>query len=167
MKWLLIPALLFSVAAMGQTIYVVRHGEKAVVAADATAKEKSDPPLSEAGLQRADRLAGLLKDQPVTEIWSTPYLRTRATVGKVSEQSGIQVQNYSPRPDSTQALVQRLKGLSKGVIVIAGHSNTVDDIVNSITGQSAIPGDLDESEYDNLFVLRKEGGGFVLERRKY
>jgi len=167
MKWLLFPVLLIAGTLSAQTIYVVRHGEKAVPAADATAKEKSDPPLSEAGLQRADRLALLLNQQPVTEIWSTPYIRTRATVAKLSERWQVPVQTYQPHPDSTRQMLRHVLQRADGVVVIAGHSNTVDDIVNSITGEASLPGDLDESEYDNLFVLRKEGGKFVLERRKY
>lgn len=167
MKWILALALFFTVEAGAQTIYVVRHGEKAVVAPDASMKEKSDPPLSEEGLQRAIRLAGILKGEKVSEIWSTPYQRTRLTVAKVAEQAGVAIQDYKPRPDSTNALIQRVTSLNEGVVVIAGHSNTVDDIVNAITGQNSIPGDLDESIYDNLFILRKENGKFVLETRKY
>lgn len=167
MKWFLLVFLFVSASVQAQTFIVVRHGEKAVVAADATAREKSDPPLSEAGLKRAERLANLLADEPIVEIWSTNYKRTQSTVAVVAENAGVRIQIYSSKPDSTAALIQRIKGFSEGVFVIAGHSNTLDDIVNFITGEIIIPADLDESEYDNLFVLRKEGEKFVLERRKY
>lgn len=167
MKWTLLLFLLISSGLQAQTFIVVRHGEKAVVATDATSMEKSDPPLSEAGMQRAERLATILKDQPIVEIWSTPYRRTQATVAVVAENAGVQIQKYSPRADSTAALIKRIKEFDEGVFLIAGHSNTLDDIVNSITGETTIPGDLDESDYGNLFFLRKEGEKFVLERKRY
>ncbi len=162
--------LLFCLAAFSaraQTIYVVRHAEKQVVAADADQMMQRDPDLSEAGMQRAARLAELLKGTSMSAIYSTAYRRTRATVAKVAEQSGLEIQIYSPRPDSTQKLVEALRSLHTGTVLITGHSNTVDDIVNGITGEKSIPGDLDESEYDNLFVLRKEAGKWVFERRKF
>jgi hypothetical protein len=88
-------------------------------------------------------------------------------VAKVAEQSGLEVQIYSPRTDSTKKLIESMRALNAGTVLITGHSNTVDDIVNGITGEGHIPGDLDESEYDNLFVLRKEGGKWIFERRKF
>ncbi len=154
-------------SAHAQTIYVVRHAEKQVVAADADQMMQRDPELSELGMQRAVRLAELLKAVPVSAIYSTPFRRTKATVAKVAEQSGLEVQIYSPRADSTRKLIENMRALNAGTILITGHSNTVDDIVNGITGESHIPGDLDESEYDNLFVLRKEAGKWIFERRKF
>ena len=73
------------------------------------------------------------------------------------------VQSYSPRADSTDALLRRLARLPAGTVLIAGHSNTVDDLVNGLTGENSIPGDLDESRYGDLFILRKKDGKFILE----
>ena len=61
------------------------------------------------------------------------------------------------------ALIHRLAQLPSGTVLIAGHSNTVDDLVNGLTGEKTIPGDLDESRYGDLFILRKKDGKFVLE----
>jgi hypothetical protein len=48
-----------------------------------------------------------------------------------------------------------------------GHSNTVDDIVNALTGEKSIPGDLQDSEYDNLFVVTYKGKKATFERLKF
>ncbi len=166
-KYLVMLAVLLSYEAQSQVIYVVRHAEKATVAADAPAREKANPNLSEQGLARAQKLGELLKDIKFEQIWSTGYLRTQQTVTPLATANQVPIQVYHPHPDSTRAFVLKLASSLRGTAIIAGHSNTVDDIVNIIAGQQLIEGDLDESVYDNLFILRKEGEKFVFELRKY
>jgi phosphohistidine phosphatase SixA len=55
----------------------------------------------------------------------------------------------------------------KGDILIVGHSNTVDDIVNKLSGRKDVPADLKDSEYDNLFILKGKSGKLQFTRRKY
>jgi len=59
-----------------------------------------------------------------------------------------------------------LKALKKNTLIV-GHSNTVDDIVNGLTGSRAVPGDLQDSEYNNLFVIRVLRKKVSFERKKY
>src|SRR5215207_5574089 len=110
----------------------------------------TDPPLAETGKLRAQALKELLKNEKIGHIFSTNTLRTRSTVEPLSQYLNIPVQVYNPRPDSV--FIQQLKGLKKDVLIV-GHSNTVDDIVNMLTGQQTIPKDLKDSEYDNLFIV--------------
>lgn len=164
-----IPSLLVLIllCSCSRTIYVVRHAEKAVVPASADRMMASDPPLSTAGEQRAEALKSLLANNNIREIYSTPYKRTVATVTPLSNATGVAIVNYSPRPDSTNAMISRVLAGKKGNVVIAGHSNTVDDIVNGIAGKSVIGGDLPDSVYNALFILRVKGRNVKYERKNY
>lgn len=132
--------------------YVVRHAEKAT----ATANMSSDVELSEAGKARAIALSDKLRNKKVASIYSTNTKRTRNTAEPLRALLGIETQTYGPFPDSN--FIKKLKNLDRNTLIV-GHSNTVDDIVNGLSGQRSIPGDLDESEYDNLFVIRSSRSG--------
>lgn len=155
--WALLPALLLT--ACSHTYYVVRHAEKA----PATSMT-SDVPLSPAGQDRAAALKNTLKGKHIVYIYSTNTTRTLETVKPTAEYIHRLVQIYGPVPDS--AFMARLKSLHRNTLIV-GHSNTVDDIVNGLTGERSIPGDLADSEYDNLFKITVKGKKVRLERLKY
>ena len=69
--------------------------------------------------------------------------------------------------DTLDKFIARLKEIKKGNVLVIGHSNTVDDIVNKLCGQIKITGDLKENEYDNLFIVRRSGTKFRFQRKKY
>lgn len=143
------------------TYYIVRHAEKA----DATANMSSDVPLSAAGEQRAENLKTLLQGKSFAAIFSTPYMRTQSTAKPLSEAEGVSIQLYSPR-DTVDKFIDRVKKIQKGDVLLVGHSNTVDDLVNKIMGQSLLT-DLAETEYDNLFIIKRKGKKYGFERKKY
>jgi broad specificity phosphatase PhoE len=143
-----------------QKIFVVRHAEKAV--ADPTMS--SDVPLSEKGKQRAEALKELLAKENIQVIYSTNTTRTKTTGQPTADLFGITIQTYGPRPDSAFAATVRASG--KNVLIIA-HSNTIDEAVNLLMGETKVSGDLDEKEYNNLFVITKDGDKLDFERRNY
>ena len=49
--------------------------------------------------------------------------------------------------------------------MIAGHSNTIPRMVNALTGLPL--GDLDEADYDNLFVVLHDGTDGRLIRSRF
>ena len=77
------------------------------------------------------------------------------------------IQIYSSKPDSMDAFIQKLKTIRKGNVLVVGHSNTVDDLANKLSGKTVVPGDLKDNEYDNLFVIKRKGKGFVFKGEKY
>jgi phosphohistidine phosphatase SixA len=77
------------------------------------------------------------------------------------------VRLYSSKPDSLDAFIQQIKNIHRGDVLIVGHSNTVDDIVNKLAGRIMVPGDLKDSEYDNLFILKRKGSRYEFKREKY
>ena len=144
-----------------QTFYVVRHAEKA---AQPTGNMMStDVPLSEAGKQRAERLKELLKDKKIGIIYSTNTIRTRTTAEPTAGYFNLSTNVYGPRPDS--AFIRLLTSKKENTLIV-GHSNTVDDIVNMLYGEKKLT-DLDESVYDNLFIIKRKGRNFSFRNDKF
>ncbi|MCC7402705.1 MAG: histidine phosphatase family protein [Chitinophagaceae bacterium] len=160
MKHILI-FLLILLTSCSHTYYIVRHAEKAEVPPGTANK---DIPLSGRGLSRALALRDLLKHKNIHYVFSTDYNRTRATVQPVADYFHLPVELYGPAPD--EAFISKLKAIRKNV-VIAGHSNTVDDIVDMICGKKRVGGDLDESEFDNLFIVKKRGKRYIFKKEHY
>lgn len=140
------------------TYYVVRHGEKE------TNTVTSDVALSEAGKQRAEALKEILKNENIKFIYSTNYIRTRATVQPLSDAINIPVQIYNPTDTS---FISTIKNLERGNVLIVGHSNTVDDLVNRLLGTKQIASDLQDSEYGDLFVVKRKKGKYSFERKRF
>lgn len=156
--FLLVPALLLT--ACSHTYYVVRHVEKLAQGQNMS----SDVPLSEAGKQRAEALKVLLIGKGIGHIYSTNTIRTMSSAKPTADYFHLTIQHYGPRPDPL--FIDSLRKLKKNALIV-GHSNTVDDIVNGLTGTTNVPGDLQDSEYDNLFVIKVKGKKVTFERKKY
>src|SRR5688500_4696377 len=111
------------------TYYVVRHAEKeAGTTMTATTIRTSDVPLSPEGERRAEALKKLLNNKSVDQIASTNTIRTKTTVEPYSKAVDKEIRLYLN--DSLQHYISKWNGLSSSSILIVGHSNTVDDIVN-------------------------------------
>lgn len=132
------------------TYYVVRHAEKAAAAPNMS----SDVPLSEEGKLRAEKIRDQLKNEKISEIFSTNTIRTKSTAQPTADYFKKSIQIYGPRPDS--AFIQLLKSKKNNVLIV-GHSNTVDDVVNGLCGEKKVPGDLDDSEYNKLYIIKVKG----------
>lgn len=125
------------------TIILVRHAEKAD---DGT----QNPGLTPLGQVRAQKLAAMLAPTGVSAVYSTPYKRTRLTGQPLADLEGLKVQEYAPHNrDFPLELLQKHEGET---ILVVGHSNTVPDLVNALTGQSTYE-QLEEMEYDKLFIV--------------
>lgn len=150
------------------TIYVVRHAEKETGIDPTTMKTSGNPPLSFEGQQRALKLKEMLGGRNFRHFYSTNTLRTISTANPLKELFlNVPVTIYSSKMDSMDAFIQQVKAIKKGDVLIVGHSNTVDDLVNKLCGETIVPGDLKDNEYDNLWVIKKKGGQFTCKREKY
>ena len=162
---LVLSVVLFS---CGNTYYIVRHAEKETGIDPKTMKPLTDPPLSIEGQERALKLKELLSGKNIRRIYSTNTLRTRSTAQPLKELfPEVPFFIYISKPDSLDEFVQQLKYIHKENVLIIGHSNTVDDIANKLSGKTVVPGDLKDNEYNNLFIIKRKGKGFKIKNEKY
>jgi len=126
------------------TVIIVRHAEKIID------PNNNDVDLSEAGYARAREIARDFGDAGINAIYATQYKRTQETVKPLSDKTGIPVTIVNSK--GTADLLAQIRAQHSGqTIFIAGHNNTVPEIIAALGGPQypTIP----ESEYDNLFVV--------------
>jgi broad specificity phosphatase PhoE len=133
------------------TVFVVRHAEKAVVSGQGSMMA-DDPDLSDAGRARAESLAWMLKASGITAVFATEFKRTQQTVAPLAKQLGLQVTTVGSR--ETAKLVEMIRKAS-GNVLVAGHSNSVPAILEALGVRDTVT--IDESEYDNLFIVSTAG----------
>lgn len=142
-------------AADSIVVVVVRHAEKAT-------DDPRDPSLSEAGQARAAALARALELASLDVAYSTQYRRTRLTAEPAAKASGLEV-TVRPIDGGNAAsyaadLARDLRALPAGsTALVVGHSNTVPDLVQAISGQATAP--MPESEFDRYTVITLDADG--------
>ena len=127
------------------TLILVRHAEKEIVP-----PENKDPNLSGAGQARAQELRRMFDGAGIAAIYATQYKRTQQTVKPLADKLGLAVTKVEAK--ETSELVKQIRARPAGqTIFIAGHNNTVPEIIAAMGGPQMpiIP----ETEYDNLYVL--------------
>lgn len=144
----LAAALIPARASAQQLVYVVRHAERADAGMSA-AQMNADPPLSEAGRARAEKLAGMLGGSGITAVYATEFARTQQTAAPLAKAVGV---TTTILPSSnTAALVAELKAKhAHDIVLIVGHSNTVPAVIRALGGPVVT---VKDDEYDKLFVL--------------
>ena len=131
------------------TVFLVRHAEKVA--------ESDDPALNEAGQERAEALAALLRDAGIEAVYSTDYARARDTATPLAALLRLELTLYDPAKLEDLAADLRRRG-SRCLVV--GHSNTTPDLVALLGGDPGTAMD-EESEYDRLYVVTIGPGGGV------
>lgn len=133
-------------------VILVRHAEKVDMSFDSE--------LSAAGVARAHALHQAIADTQIDRIIVTQYKRTRLTAAVVSDSVGIELTVVSVSGGlaaHVNAVADAVRADGASAVLVVGHSNTIPAIIGALGGPHL--GDLDESEYSNLFILQipKEG----------
>ena len=126
------------------TLILVRHAEKIID------PNNSDPDLSPAGQSRAQELVRMFGDAGIKAIYATQYKRTQETVQPLAAKLGLPVNQMNSK--NTGELLTRIRSDNRGqTVFIAGHNNTVPEIIAALGGPAypTIP----ENEYDNLYIV--------------
>lgn len=125
------------------TLILVRHAEKGSDGSD-------DPDLKPEGNERANKLALLLTNTKVDAVFSTRFKRTKNTVTPTATEKKLEVQIYDAvKPEFIDGLISRYAGQT---ILVGGHSNTVPQFVNLLTGTDEYK-TFPDTEYGNVFIV--------------
>jgi phosphohistidine phosphatase SixA len=136
------------------TVFLVRHAERANA-------PREDPPLLETGTARAQSLARILGKSGIKAIYTSQYLRTKATAEPLAKELGIASVAISLKPtaanprqvssESIQEIVEKIYQRPGENALVIGHSNSVPDVIKALGGD-VVP-TIDEKEFDDLFVV--------------
>jgi broad specificity phosphatase PhoE len=129
------------------TIIVVRHAEKEL--------GTGDPPLNSAGQGRAELLARMFGDAQapghVDAIYVSPTVRSQMTAAPVAARLGL-APIIAPPHDARNLARRVLHEHSGGRVLVVGHSDTVPEIVKSLTGAKGLP-PIGETEYGTMYIV--------------
>jgi phosphohistidine phosphatase SixA len=130
------------------TIVVVRHAEKELNAG-------TDPPLTSAGEARAALLARMFGDARevghVDAIYVSPALRNRMTAAPLAARLGV-VPIVGPLGDARGLARRVLHEHAGGRILVIGHSDSVPEIVEALSGAKNLP-PIGDQEYDTMYIV--------------
>lgn len=143
-----------------KVVYLVRHAEKDTI-------PKNNPYLTDAGFDRAFRLAHIFKQTRLDKVYSTLYNRTMLTVDSLTQMKGLSTDIYQPK---------NIKNLSSGMLtdsisncfLVVGHSNTTPALASVLMGSKQFDQGFDEDDYDNMLIINvKKDGTKELLKLKY
>lgn len=125
------------------TVMLVRHAER--TAGDALTSE---------GQVRAQVLVHVAGAADLDEIYVTEFQRTQQTAAPLA--TAVNLTPVQMAANDWQAVADDILINHRGDrVMVVGHSNTVPRIIEALGGPSM--GDLNENEFDNLFVLVRCG----------
>jgi phosphohistidine phosphatase SixA len=136
-------------AASTTTVFVMRHAEKLTSNPD-----DPDPTLAPAGEARALELAQFFgrapKGQPLNAVVVSEFRRTQDTVRPLANRLGIPV-IVVPAEDTSVTAKRALSENRGGRVLIVGHSDTVPEIVQELSGIDVGP--MSEADYGIVYLV--------------
>lgn len=136
---------------IAKVYYLVRHAEK-------DTSVDVEPPLTEAGLQRATKIADILRGTRVDAIYSTMTLRTMFTVDSLADIKAMKILPYENKGLKTLLDdIQTSNDFNR--IFIVGHSNTIPSITNTLAGKQVFNKTFDENDYGNFVIVVQNKSG--------
>ena len=131
-----------------KAVYLIRHAEKMII------EGEKNPELNRVGINRAEALPGALADVMPGFIYSSEYTRTQQTVVPLSKAWGLDISIKTAREPQLQIEVA-LSHCDQNV-VIAGHSNTIPQLISLFGIQDEIY--LEDNQYGDLFIVQWQAG---------
>ena len=141
-KLALFLLLLYEIPASAQdVIFLVRHADRA--------SSEPDSLLSQAGEQRAQCLASMLKDVNLKAIYTSEFKRTQQTAAPTAAEFHLEPKAI-PRANVSE-LVKDLKDTKDFPILVVAHSETLPPIVQQLGAGTVSQPTM--YEYDKLIVI--------------
>jgi broad specificity phosphatase PhoE len=134
------------------TVYLIRHAEKA-------SETDPNPDLSSRGRARAESLAVQLKDSGVNMIITSDLKRTIQTAAPLADLRHIRpkiIPIESSVENHVRRIADEIRSHQGATILVVGHNNTVNRILEQIGGGRI--GDLCTDEYSNLIIVSLSQG---------
>ena len=123
-----------------KVVYLIRHAEQVL--------DVEDPPLTEAGKQRAKAWAGILRDAGIMVVYTSKKRRTKQTGVPIAQALKIPLETM-PRRD-VAGLVDRLRTRhADDAILIVSHSRTIPKLISKLGHR----GYVSIRRYDSLFIV--------------
>lgn len=131
------------------TFYLVRHAEKAE--RNTMLNKDENPPLTEKGKARANRLRELLGQQEIASIYSTSYNRNMNTVKPLADAKNISIENYEWHKWQPM-LDEALANHTGKTVLICGHGDNLLPMIEYLGGNKPQES-LGPHEYDKIFKV--------------
>ena len=139
--FVLLPFLISAEDFKATTVILVSHAEKQ--------SNADDPELSAAGKACAQELARILEHTGIRAIYTSQYLRTKATAAPLAE--WLKTATMEVDASKPDLLVQDILAHYAGqAVLVVGHSNTIPDIIAALGAKAP---SIEDMEYDNLYVV--------------
>ena len=140
------------------TLYFVRHAK----AGSRTRWEGNDRerPLSKSGRKQAEDLVSLLGPHPISEVWSSPYLRCVQTVEPLAKARKLKVQE-------TRHLAEggRLKGAYRFIedpdledTVLCTHADVLMELLDDLIRRRIVKSSQDAFDKGSTWAVEVEDG---------
>jgi broad specificity phosphatase PhoE len=133
------------------TFYVMRHLH--------TPEGTADPDLTSEGQRHAELLANWFGDNPPAAIFVSNTKRAQQTAAPLAARLGLTPRIYDPH--DTRFLVTEIMKEPPPVLIV-GHSNTVPDIVQALSGRRTEA--LTHEDFGDIWMIRGDRRGFVKRR---
>jgi phosphohistidine phosphatase SixA len=141
---------------------LVRHADRATAPAD-------DPPLTPAGMKRAEDLAAALHDTKFSAIIATDFIRTRDTARPIASALGIVPETVPRRGQPADQHIKAIAGAVHGhageAVLVVNHSDTLPAVIAALGGPRIVA--ICDSVYDDMFVLVPTTGKMQFVHSRY
>jgi 2,3-bisphosphoglycerate-dependent phosphoglycerate mutase len=140
--------------------YIVRHAEKV--------DNTEESLLTNEGRKRASDLGNYFVSNRIKldSIFTSDAPRTMLTGTIVTLATGIYIEPVKHRDqNSLNVFVERLKKISNKNVLIVSHSTVIPNLIQKMSGLNIR--NINEDEYDNLYILTRKGNDWTLEHTLY
>lgn len=137
-------------ASAQEAFFLIRHAEKA---------EGNNPPITEAGRERAARWAVMLADAGVGKVFTSTARRTMETGDIIADALGVETEALAP--DDIASLMDLLSfDHEDDRILIVGHTETIPHILTELGAFDLV--DMPDEDFARLFAVFPNGGEPVI-----
>jgi 2,3-bisphosphoglycerate-dependent phosphoglycerate mutase len=160
MKYIIIILIPFIFSSCTTKYYIVRHAEKA--------DNTEESLLTNEGRKRASDLGNYFVSNRIKldSIFTSDAPRTMLTGTIVTLATAIHIEPVKHRDqNSLNVFVERLQKISNKNVLIVSHSTVIPNLIQKMSGLNIR--NINEDEYDNLYILTRKGNDWSIEHTLY